>query len=110
MPALFLGIAVLVIVLWAMNAFTKASPQMLATQLARVVRPTAGVGAIGLGAFIGLRGNIEAGLALGVFGLGLLGLLPGTPAGFFQRTKKSAGQVSRVRSNFIEMELDHDSG
>ena len=43
-------------------------------------------------------------------GLGLLGWLPFGPAGFFQRTQKSPGQVSRVRSAFVEMELDHDTG
>ena len=65
---------------------------------------------LGLGAFVGLRGNIEAGIAIGVFGLGLLGWGPFGAAGLFQRTQKSAGQVSRVRSTFVEMELDHDSG
>jgi len=110
MPAIFFGIVVLVLVLWAMNAFTKANPQQLATQLARVGRPVVGVGALGLGAFIGLRGNVEAGIALGLFGLGLLGWMPFSPAGLFRRTQKSQGQVSRVRSAFVEMELDHDSG
>ena len=41
MPAIFFGIVVLVLVLWAMNAFTKANPQQLATQLSRVGRPVA---------------------------------------------------------------------
>jgi hypothetical protein len=47
---------------------------------------------------------------LGLTGLGLLGWLPFGPAGFFQRTRKSEGQMSRVRSAFVEMELDHDTG
>lgn len=109
MPTIILGIAALIIVLWAMNAFTKANPQMLATQLSRVVRPVGGVAMVGLGAFIGLRGNIEAGIGLGLFGLGLLGWSP-FGAGLFQRTMKTPGQVSRVRSAFLELELDHDTG
>jgi hypothetical protein len=32
------------------------------------------------------------------------------PANLAGRTRKSAGKVSRVRSAFLEMELDHDSG
>ncbi len=39
----------------------------------------------------------------------LLGWMPGA-ASFGQRTNKSTGQVSRVSSEFVEMELDHDSG
>ena len=57
-----------------------------------------------------LRGEIGVAIPLGAFGLGLLGWLPFGPAGFFERTQKSAGQASRVRSAFLEMELDHDSG
>jgi DnaJ-domain-containing protein 1 len=40
----------------------------------------------------------------------MLGWLPFGPAGFSERTKKSGGQASRVRTTYIEMELDHDTG
>ncbi len=36
--------------------------------------------------------------------------MPFGPAGFSDRTKKTGGQTSRVRTAFIEMALDHDSG
>jgi DnaJ domain len=45
-------------------------------------------------------------MLLGLAGLALLGRLPGI--GAFGR--RSRGQTSRVRSAFLEMELDHDTG
>jgi hypothetical protein len=110
MGAVLLGIVGLVILLWAMNAFTKANPKLLATQLARVVRPAGGIAALAFGIFVMFRGNVEAGIGLVILGLGLLGVTPFGSAGIFRRTQKSPGQMSRVRSAFVEMELDHDSG
>src|SRR5262249_17497478 len=108
-----IGLLVLVLLLWSMNAFSKANQTMIATQLSRVAQPLFGVAALALGGFITLRGN-EAGIALILVGCGLLGLMPFTmpfsAGGLFRRAQKSAGQVSRVRSAFLEMELDHDSG
>ena len=75
-----------------------------------MLKAAGGILAIGFAAFLGLRGEIGVAIPLGVFGLGLLGWIPFGPAGFSQRTQKSAGQTSRVRSAFLEMELDHDSG
>jgi hypothetical protein len=45
---------------------------------------------------------------LGIAGLTLLGLWPGMAA--FGRRARRGGQTSRVRSAFLEMELDHDTG
>ena len=56
------------------------------------------------------RGRIDLAVTLGLVGLSLLGWMPFGPAGFGARTQKSSGQVSRVRSAFIEMELEHDTG
>jgi hypothetical protein len=47
---------------------------------------------------------------LGVTGLGLLGWLPTGASGFWRRDQKSGGQASQVRSNFLAVELDHDTG
>src|SRR4029079_19725256 len=61
-------------------------------------------------AFLGARGELAIAAPLAAAGLGLLGWLPFGPAVFGARTQKSSDQVSRVRSAFLEMELDHDSG
>jgi hypothetical protein len=105
MPVL-LGILLLVLVLWGLNGFAKANPQALA----RVLRPVGGIGAVAFAAFLGVRGELAVAIPLGLFGLGLLGWSPLAPAGFKRRTQKSAQQASRVRSAFLDMQLDHDSG
>jgi hypothetical protein len=105
MPLVF-GIVVLVLVLWGLNGFAKADPKYLA----KVLRPAGGIVAVAVAVFLLFRGQIEAGIPLGLFGLGLLGWGPFASTGWFQRTQKTPGQVSRVRAPFVEMELDHDSG
>ncbi len=106
MPELILGVAVLVLGLWAVNAFSKADPK----QVARLARSMGGIGALIFAAFLLFRGEIGVAVTVGLFGLGLLGWLSLWPASFGARTQKSSGQVSRVRTAFLEMELDHDSG
>ena len=104
--ALIFGIVVLVLVIWGLNGFAKADPKYLA----KVLRPAGGILAVAVAAFLFFRGQMEISIPLGLFGLGLLGWGPFASTGLFQRTQKTPGQVSRVRSPFVEMELDHDSG
>jgi len=106
MPTLFLGILALVLVLWALNVAAKADPKVVA----RLLKGGGGLLALALAVFLGLRGELAVAVPLGAFGLGLLGWMPFGPAGFRARTGKSSGRASRVRSTFVEMELDHDSG
>jgi hypothetical protein len=106
MPALILGFLVLVLILWALNVISKVDPKITA----RVMKAGGGLISLGMAVFLGLRGELAVAVPLGAFGLGLLGWLPFGPAGFSSRTQKSGGQTSRVRSAYIEMELDHDSG
>ncbi len=106
MPALFFGIVVLVLALWALNVISKVDPRLGA----RVMKAAGGVVALGLAVFLFLRGELGIAIPLGVFGLALLGWMPFGPAGFSERTKKSGGKASRVRSAYLEMQLDHDSG
>jgi hypothetical protein len=106
MPEILLGIVVLGLALWAVNAFSKADPKLAA----RVLRGIGGGAALLFAAFMLLRGEIGAAIPVGLFGLGLLGWVTLWPATFGARTQKSAGQASRVRTAFLEMQLDHDSG
>jgi hypothetical protein len=103
---LLLGVVVLILLLWAMNAFSKADPK----QVARLMRGMGGAAALIFAAFLLFRGEIGPAITVGAIGLGLLGWITLWPASFKGRTQKTAGQASRVRTAFLEMELDHDSG
>jgi DnaJ-domain-containing protein 1 len=106
MPVLIFGFLVLVLALWVLNVISKADPKVAA----RVVKAGGGLVALGMAVFLGLRGELAVALPLGAFGLGLLGWVPFGPAGFSSRTQRSSGQTSRVTTQFLEMELDHDTG
>jgi DnaJ-like protein len=103
---LIFGLVVLALLLWALHAFTKVKPQTAAV----VLKTGGGLGAIAVAGLLGARGRLDIAIPLGLTGLGLLGWLPWSIPGFGARTQKSSGQVSRVRSAFVEMELDHDTG
>jgi hypothetical protein len=106
MPEILLGVVVLVLGLWAVNSFSKADPK----QAARVLRAIGGAAALIFAGFLLLRGEIGVAVPVGLFGLGLLGWVSLWPATFGARTQKSSGQTSRVTTDYLEMELDHDSG
>ena len=106
MPEFLLGVAVLLLLLWAASAFIKAD----AKQVASVLRWIGGGAAVLLAGFLLFRGAIAVAIPLGAFGLSLLGWTSFWPAFFGARTQRSAGQTSRVRTAFLEMELDHDTG
>ncbi|MCC6890740.1 MAG: DnaJ domain-containing protein [Hyphomicrobiales bacterium] len=106
MSAVIFGVLILVMVVALLHGFSRANPRTAAIAL----KAAGGIGALALAAFLALRGRIDFAIMLGAFGLSLLGWLPWSVPGFGARTHKSAGQVSRVRSAFIEMELDHDTG
>ena len=104
MPFL-LGVVVLLLLLWAINAFAKADPK----QAARLIRSIGGSVALLFAVFLLFRVEIGLAIPVGAFGLGLLGWVSLWPAPFGWRTQKSTGQVSRIRTAFLEIELDHDS-
>jgi len=96
MPTLLLGVLVLLLILWAMNAFARADPRTVV----RFAKVSGGTVALAGAATLAVTGRV--GLAVP------LGLWPGMSA--FGRRARRGGQTSRVRSAFLEMELDHDSG
>lgn len=106
MPTLLIGVLIFLLLLWAIKSFSKADPKQLAT----VLKALGGVLALGLAGFLAFRGQLFIAIPLGAAGLSLLGWMPWNIPGFGDRISKSPGQRSRVRSSFIEMELDHDSG
>lgn len=113
MPTLIAGVVAVVLLYLLLQMFRAANPVVLA----RNIKIVGGVVALAVAAFTGLRGELAVAIPLGIFGAGLLGWSPFGPGGFssiggiFGRgAQRSAGQSSRVRSQFLEMMLDHDSG
>jgi len=106
MGALLFGVLALAIMLVVLHGFSKANPHNVAI----VLKATGGVSMLAGAALLAARGRIDLAAMFGMVGLSLLGWLPWSVPGFGARTQKSSGQVSRVRSAFVEMELEHDTG
>ena len=103
---IILGVVVLLLLLWAANGFSKADPK----QAAKALRSIGGGGALLFAVFLLFRGQIGLAIPLGAVGLGLLGWSLPWPASLVGWAQRGAGQKSRVRSAFLEMELDPNSG
>ncbi|KQW22708.1 molecular chaperone DnaJ [Afipia sp. Root123D2] len=112
MPTLIAGIIAVVLIYAALNIIKGADPKFLA----RIIRSGGGVLALAFAAFIGARGEIAVAVPIAIFGAGLLGWSPfGAKLGaafgnWGGNSRKSNGQQSQVRSKFVEMTLDHDTG
>ena len=114
MPTLIAGVVAVIVLYSLLQMFRAANPVVLA----RAIKIAGGVLALAVAAFTGFRGELAVAVPLGIFGAGLLGWSPfGTPGfgnigGLFARAggRRSAGQTSQVRSQFLDMRLDHDSG
>lgn len=102
MPVL-VGFFALALGLYALKAYTRASPAFLA----RLIRRGGGFLLMALGGLLLARGRLDFGLGLGAVGLWLMSL--GSRAGM-RNAGPGGGGVSRVRSAMIEMELDHATG
>src|SRR6202022_732451 len=113
MPTLIAGIVAVVLLYSLLQMFRAANPVILA----RAIKIGGGVVALAVAAFTGIKGELAVAIPLGIFGAGLLGGSPCGASGFSNiggifgaGAKRSAGQSSRVRSQFLDMNLDHDSG
>jgi hypothetical protein len=103
---LLYGIALVAVLWWFLSNFAQANP----AAVARFLKVTGGVVALGLSGLLVVRGRIDMAVLIGSFGAGLLGWsrLPWPTVG--ARAQQASGRISRVRSQLIEMTLDHDSG
>jgi len=113
MPTLIAGAVAVIVLYFLLQMFRAANPAVLA----RALKIVGGVVALAVAAFTGVKGELAVAIPLGIFGAGLLGWspfgMPGFPniGGMFGGgARRSPGQASRVRSQFLDMTLDHDSG
>src|ERR1039458_777686 len=114
MPTLIAGVVAVMVLYSLLQMFRAANPVVLA----RAIKISGGVVALAVAAFTGVKGELAVAIPLGIFGAGLLGWSPFGTSGFANIAgmfgglsgQRSSGQQSRVRSQFLDMSLDHDSG
>jgi DnaJ-domain-containing protein 1 len=114
MPTLIAGVVAVLLLYSLLQMFRAANPIVLA----RAIRIGGGVVALAVAAFTGVKGELAVAIPLGIFGAGLLGWTPFGASGFANiggmfagsGAQRSPGQTSRVRSQYLDMTLDHDSG
>jgi DnaJ domain len=109
MPAFLAGLAALLLLILGSRLLASANPQKLALGM----RMAGGVAVLLVAAFLLVRGALPLAIPLALFGFALLGLPLGSwfgSSGPFGSSRKSPGQKSEVRTDALEMELDHDSG
>src|SRR6478609_3972879 len=113
MPTLIAGAVAVFTLYLLLQMFRAANP----ATLARAVKVVGGVVALAVAAFTGIKGELAVAIPLGLFGAGLLGWTPianssfGNIGGWFGGgAARSQGQASRVRSQYLDMRLDHDTG
>ena len=107
MQYLLLGLAALLLFLLAARVYTAANPQVLVRQL----RIGAGVAALAGAGFLVFRGLVGYAMSLAALGSWLLwGGGAFSWGGFSGGAQKSPGQTSRVLTEHLEVELDHDTG
>jgi hypothetical protein len=105
MVYLILGLAALAIGLLVLRAFAGANP----SKVARRLKLGGGIVSFLVAGVLALRGLAPIAIPLAMFGSWLLW---GSTSGPWVKgsARKSPGQTSRVETDHLEMELDHDTG
>lgn len=98
------GLFALLLVLLALRGFTRANVSVLARQ----IRIVTGIVALAAAGGLAIRGLMSYALPIATFGVWLL--WGGNSAPFGGRANKTPGQTSRIVTDYLEMELDHDTG
>src|SRR5262249_25138884 len=104
---LLLGMLALALGLYALRAFTRANP----ADLARRLRIGGGTVALLISGLMFIRGLAPLAVPLAMFGSWLIWgrtLPPWLGGG--GNARRSPGQSSRITTDHLEMELDHDTG
>lgn len=108
--ALIAGIVAVITLYLLLQVLRAANPAILA----RGVKIGGGIVSLAVAAFVGIRGELAVAIPLGIFGAGLLGWSPFGSSGFsipgWGSSQRSRGQASQVRSAYLDMTLDHDTG
>ena len=105
MGYLLFGLLFLIGMLWALDRFMRANPAVLAGRL----KMYAGLAALAVAALLLTRGLGALAIPMAGVGLWLLGLQGGF-AGWPGSTHQVPGQTSRVTTDHLDMEIDHDTG
>ncbi|WP_442931869.1 DnaJ domain-containing protein [Microvirga sp. CF3062] len=103
---LLYGIVAVTALWFFLSNFAHANP----ATLAKFLKITGGVLALGLAGLFAVRGRVDIALLIGSLGAWLLGWSRFTFTGLGTRPQRTSGSTSRVRSGLIEMILDHDTG
>lgn len=102
----FLLIAVLLALVVALSKFASADPK----KLAKALRLIGGGALMVVAALLAARGLFVYAVPVAVAGFALMQGRSPFPSSFPGSGTPSGGQQSRVRTDYLEMELDHDSG
>jgi hypothetical protein len=114
---LLLGLGAAVALWWLLKALRSADPRMLAT----VIRNIGGASALGLAALLMMRGRLDMAIFVGGLGAWMLGWPTVRGPSWLGRSFRvppwmsgdgasKPGAVSVVKSHYLSMRLDHDSG